>query len=122
MAWIKSAIALCPAVIQFTIIREESQIDKGLWGYRLTLKDESLLEMFEFFIIESGQVDIIKYRFHWQQKDGTIIKRWDNAAHHPEISTYPHHLHDGAENTVVECHSIAIQEILTVVSQQMLTD
>ena len=82
LAWIKSAIALCPAVIQLTIIREESQIDKGLWGYRLTLKDESLLEMFEFFIIESGQVDIIKYRFHWQQ----------------------------------------VQEILTVVSQQMLTD
>jgi len=27
-------------------------------------------------------------------KAGRVIMRWDNAPHHPYISTYPHHLHD----------------------------
>ncbi|MFN5241353.1 MAG: DUF6516 family protein [Aphanizomenon sp.] len=30
------------------------------------LKDGSFLEMFEFFKIESGQAEIIKYSFHCQ--------------------------------------------------------
>ena len=77
LAWIKSVIALCPEVVNVTIIREESQTDKGLWRYRLTLKDGSFLEMFEFLQIASGQVEIIQYslllincffstRFEWK--------------------------------------------------------
>jgi hypothetical protein len=69
LAWIKSVIALCQEVVNVTIIREESQTDKGLWRYRLTLKDGSLLEMFEFLQIASGQVEIIKYSFHWQTEN-----------------------------------------------------
>ncbi len=30
------------------------------------------------------------YSFHWQDEEGKLIARWDNAAHHPEIRTYPH--------------------------------
>lgn len=26
---------------------------------------------------------------------GRLIKRWDNAPHHPELDTFPHHLHEG---------------------------
>ena len=37
LAWIKSVIALCPEVVNLTILREEAQTDKGLWRYRLTL-------------------------------------------------------------------------------------
>jgi len=42
LAWIKSVIALCPQVVNVTIIREESQTDKGLWRYRLTLNIVSI--------------------------------------------------------------------------------
>ena len=50
VAWVKSVIALCPVVVRFSLIREEILTDRGLWRYRLTLQDESLLELFEFFI------------------------------------------------------------------------
>ena len=116
LALIKSLIALCPVVTGFSIIREDAQGGKGLWRYRLTLKDGSLLEMFEFFEIQSGQVKAIKYSFHWQRDDGQIIKRWDNAAHHPEIETYPHHLHDGAEDLVFAYQPVSFEEILQVIS------
>lgn len=37
-----------------------------------------------------------KYSFHWQRNDGTLICRWDNAPHHRDVTTFPHHLHEGA--------------------------
>ena len=119
LALIKSLIALCPDVISFSILREDAQGDKGLWRYRLTLKDNSLIEMFEFFEIQSAQIKIIKYSFHWQQDNGQIIKRWDNAAHHPEIKTYPDHLHDGSENSVFPYTPFGFEEILKIVSEQI---
>jgi len=72
LAWIKSVITLSPIVVSFTLIREEILGDKGLWHYRLTLYDESLLELFEFFVIESGEANVIKYSFHWQSKEGRL--------------------------------------------------
>jgi Family of unknown function (DUF6516) len=119
LALIKSLIALCPEVIGFTILREEVQVTKGLWRYRLTLKDRSFLEMFEFFEVQSEQVKIIKYSFHWQKDDRQLIKRWDNAAHHPEIETYPHHLHNGAEDSVFPYQPVGVEEILKIVSEQI---
>ena len=119
LAFIKSLIALCADVNSFSILREDAQGDKGLWRYRLILKDSSLLEMFEFFEIQSTQVNIIKCSFHWQQNDGQLIKRWDNAAHHPEIETYPDHLHDSAEDSVFPYKPVRFEEILKIVSEQI---
>jgi hypothetical protein len=119
LALIKSLIAICPVVVEFSILREDAQGDKGLWRYRLTLQDKSFVEMFEFFEIQSDRVKVIKYSFHWQQDNGQLIKRWDNAAHHPEIETYPHHLHDGAEDVVFAYQPVSFEEILQIISEQV---
>lgn len=50
------------------------------------------------------------YSFHWQYKNGNLIRRWDNAPHHKEIKTYPHHLH--TPEKVLESHSITFDEII----------
>lgn len=34
-----------------------------------------------------------KYTFHWQNKDGSLITRWDNAPQWKGIATFPHHKH-----------------------------
>ena len=51
LALIKSLILLCPVVVEFNILREDAQGDRGVWRYRLTLQDKSFVEMFEFFEI-----------------------------------------------------------------------
>ena len=38
---------------------------------------------------------LVKYKYHWQTKDGKLIKRWDNAPHHKELETYPDQVHVG---------------------------
>ena len=35
-----------------------------------------------------------KYRYHLQASGGKLISRWDNAPHHPDVSTFPDHRHD----------------------------
>lgn len=42
-----------------------------------------------------GGMAMTMYRHHWQDSSGRVIKRWDNAPHHPELDTFPHHLHEG---------------------------
>lgn len=61
---------------------------------RLYLFDQSYLDM---------RVAADGYAFHWERRaiDG-LLYRWDNAPHHREISTFPHHLHSGSESYVVE--------------------
>ena len=112
---IKAFIVLTPEITRWEIIREEAQGDVGLFRYRLTWSDGSLLEMFELFAVEDQTICVQKYSFHWQTQNGSLIKRWDNAAHHPEVKTHPHHIHDGVELNVLPCQPVDAEAIITLI-------
>lgn len=84
--------------------------------HRITFQDGSLLEMFERFQIVNGQLVVTKYRFHWQDAAGRLLKRWDNAAHHPQVSTHPHHVHDGREENVSSYEPLSAEEVLAMIA------
>jgi hypothetical protein len=65
------------------------------------LADGSFVERTERVLEAHGTLEVTKYRHHWQDAKDALIKRWDNAPHHPAIETFPHHLHDGAEDSVM---------------------
>lgn len=119
LAHIKSLIILNPQVEQWQIVREAIEDDLGLFRYRLTLRDGSLFEMFEHFQVAAGEVNVSKYSFHWQSSDGQLRKRWDNAAHHPEVPTHPYHLHEGLEDNVTPHESVTAEEALVMVTEGM---
>ncbi|PIV82665.1 MAG: hypothetical protein CO150_04485 [Nitrospirae bacterium CG_4_9_14_3_um_filter_53_35] len=55
--------------------------------------DSSILEI-AFFAEEShNDLNIPKYRFHYMDKQGRMLFRYDNAPHHHEIPSFPHHKH-----------------------------
>jgi len=118
LAYIKALIVANSQVLRWTVIREETQGDMGLFRYKLTLRDTSLLEMFECFQVVEGRVQVAKYSFHWQDTAGQLLKRWDNAAHHPELSTNPDHVHDGAEDNVRPHEPINAEEVLTLLAAE----
>jgi hypothetical protein len=33
------------------------------------------------------------YSYYWLRPDETMIIGWDNAPHHKNVKTYPHHMH-----------------------------
>jgi len=114
-------ISVASEVINVEIIRR-SVWDTGLekvaiYRYRLTMIDGSLLELTERLVEERETLSIKKYRHHWQSRDGQLIKRWDNAPHHPEIDTFPHHLHNGSEINVIRHGEITgLDALSTVIS------
>ncbi len=66
---------------------------EGIIEGRLRFWDGSLLEFTEV-LIEHGVV-LVKtdYVYHYQDAHHQLIFRYDNAPHHPEIATHPHHKH-----------------------------
>jgi len=119
LAYIKALIVVNPQVLRLNVVREEAQGDRGLLRYRLTLRG-SLLEIFELFQTVEGEVKVTKYSFHWQDMAGKLLKRWDNAAHHRELSTSPHHVHDGKEENVRPHESVSAEEVLAFVTAETL--
>lgn len=115
LAHIKALIILNPQVVHWTVVREEAQGDLGLFRYRLTLRDGGLLELFERFQIVEERLQVTRYSFHWQNADGQLCKRWDNAAHHPEVSTHPHHVHDHTEANVLPHGPISTEDVLAII-------
>ena len=118
LAHIKALIVLNPQVVHWKVVREEAQGGVGLFRYQLTLRDGSLLEMFERFDIAGEKLEVRRYSFHWQSADGKLRKRWDNAPHHPEMSTHPHHVHDGADANVLAHRAVSAEEVLAVIAAE----
>ena len=60
---------------------------------KLRLPDKSFLEISEALAAEETTITWLSYLYHWQDPTGHLVLRYDNAPHHPEIETFPHHKH-----------------------------
>lgn len=70
----------------------------------------SKLHFKEYFIA----IPVLKklaYSYHYQNKEEEIIFRFDNAEHHPEIKTYPHHKH--SKDSVSPSKEMLLKEAIT---------
>ena len=55
--------------------------------------DGSTLSFLEYVKIKGNKPVKIKYRYNYTDENSRLIFRYDNAPHHREIKTYPHHKH-----------------------------
>jgi hypothetical protein len=55
--------------------------------------DSSNLEISMFVIEKNDIITIDKYRFHYMNEEGIMLFRYDNAPHHREVLSFPHHKH-----------------------------
>jgi len=58
-----------------------------------------VLDFLEVIKLTDNKIFKKKYKYHFQKHNGEIIFRYDNAPHHQNIATYPHHKHIGLEIT-----------------------
>jgi hypothetical protein len=68
---------------------------RGNLRIRPRFSDNALLEISEAFILVSGELRRLSYRYHYQDALATLVFPYDNAPHHPEILTHPDHKHRG---------------------------
>lgn len=52
-----------------------------------------LIDDSSLYIKEYCSLDGYFYSYHWQDQDGSLRIRWDNAPHHDDLRTFPHHKH-----------------------------
>ncbi len=85
-------------------------------SFLLKLKIE-FIDKSNLFTRESAERNLRKYSFHWQSQDGSLIIRWDNAGHYPNLSTFPHHRHEHIESNVLENAEVSLLDILKHISK-----
>ena len=82
-----------PIVTRYEIVRQEISETDAKFRVKAELLDGGLLELFEYVTTLSGTLILLKYSFHWQDRQGRLQRRWDNAPHHPDLPGSPHHIH-----------------------------
>lgn len=95
--------------------------DFGYLRVRVDLGDDGFLEMAEYFVIDASSVAVKRYRHQWMDRSQTILnKRWDNAPHHPELQSFPHHVHEGSESNVVSGKAMSITDVIVYLEQTLI--
>ena len=98
----------------FEVLLQESRLDLTKTKIKLIFRDESVIFLREIIIKEV----LCDYSYHWLSPDGSLIIRWDNTPHFPEVSeTFPHHKHVGLETNVSPSHEQNLLDVLHFIKQ-----
>ena len=84
----------------------------GIIQGTLEMIDGFTLQFMELINIERDKITRPKYRFHLMNVNDEMIFRYDNAPHHPEIATHPHHKHVKGESVPKQSKGVGLKEVL----------
>lgn len=77
-----------------------------------SLKDGSRLFIKDYLFLDGTR----KYAYHWQDRAGRLISRWDNVPHWNELQSYPHHRHGGAVDVVETSDVRTVEDALQYIA------
>jgi len=81
---------------------------------KVSFIDGSVLFIKDYLFIDGKR----KYSYHWQDKTGSLLSRWDNAPHHSDVISFPHHRH--LDNTEVTASTErTLPEIFLVIREAL---
>ena len=104
---IKNRIAKLEWLIERVRIDTEYDEDAhaGIIGGSITFKDGSLFHFKEVLLAKNRH-----YRFHYMDERNNLISRWNNAPHHKDLKTFPHHIH--LPNGINESKRVTLLDVL----------
>ena len=111
-------LQLSKADIVQEIIKSEIETD---WSFTQVKIKAKLINNTELNIREKTTAHSFRYAYHWQDNQGNLIKRWDNAPHHFKIKTFPHHQHIKLNGLIkiIESDSMTISDVLLEIKQKI---
>ncbi|MCK4417097.1 MAG: hypothetical protein KAV99_02905 [Candidatus Latescibacteria bacterium] len=77
----------------------------------LYLKDGTNLRVAEQW--EAGTLK--RYSYYWLTSTDELKIGWDNAPHHTQLETFPHHKHVGRQENLQPSKQICLEEIMQVI-------
>lgn len=82
----------------------------GVIEGKLTFEN-GVLDILEVIKLTDNQISKKKYKYQFRSLSGEMIFRYDNAPHHQNVATFPHHKH--LETVIIESIEPEIAQILT---------
>lgn len=110
---IQKIVKSCSVVQLSNITYEKRGTHDGFIRGRLYFTDSSTLHWREF--IDVGLIeDRLMYVYQYMDSSNNMVFRYDNTGHHRKLnlSTYPHHKHEGCEDKVVPSKSTDLASVL----------
>jgi hypothetical protein len=95
-------------VKECTVVRFREEHRAYEFVAEVLLLDDTRLFIRDYLFFDGDR----KYSYHWQKQDGTLISRWDNAPHWPDIRTYPHHTHGAGGAVPIESDVRSIADVM----------
>ena len=77
--------------------------------------DDSFLDLYEVVSTELGYPIRVSYAYTYLRESRRVF-RYDNAPHHPEIITYPHHKHIGHQDRLGPTDQPSLSQVLAEVA------
>jgi len=98
--------------IEEPIVLLTSDDYNGLVRCRVIFWDDSFLDIYEVISTELGYPVRIHYAYSYLQNN-LVVFRYDNAPHHSEIATHPHHKHIGPKDRLAPADQPTLNQIFT---------
>lgn len=117
---ISALISASPIIHSSTVTYDQRSTHIGFIRGDLHFLDGSRLHFREFVNVEHG-TDRYMYVYQYQHSDDTLIFRYDNAPHYPDLPSFPHHKHDGNESNVVPVSAPDLGTVLSEIRQLIST-
>ncbi len=87
--------------------------EKGMVEGEVFFNNSTQLDFTE--VVDTKQKNKQKYSYQYMNEDKEMIFRYDNAEHHREIKTFPHHKH--TTNGIVESKEPTLKQVLDEIEQ-----
>mgnify|MGYP007094566214 CR=1 FL=1 len=111
-AAIEAALQNCAAVATHSLHTVELSPHMGYVEGEALFVDGSRLIFFEFLRQSGSALNREKYRYHYMDANHQLIFRYDNAPHHLNVGTFPHHKHipSGITNSSAPAFAVVLAE------------
>lgn len=88
----------------------------GLIRCRVHFWDGSYLNIHEVVSTELGYPVRISYAYTYLRNENRIF-RYDNAPHHPEVTTHPHHKHIGPKDRLTPAEPPSLNQVFAEIEE-----
>ena len=106
-----SIIAQFPHIHSSDVALDKRTSQTGLIRGDLYYADGSRLHFRELIELQTTIVRHM-YSYHYQKADNSLIFRYDDTPHFPDLPNFPHHKHDGSQNVVITTSALTFEQIL----------
>jgi hypothetical protein len=104
------SLAYLDIITSHSLTKKKIDDYSGIIRGRICFGKFSLDVLEVVFLFNNPQVKKKKYSYHFMDSNSVLIFRYDNAMHHKELSSFPHHKH--LKNEVVASSEPNINTIL----------